>query len=177
MNTRRLVSNPPSSPKALPHRRRRFTEHSIFGRVQSEANYQTPVVDRNRGFPLAAPLPRQPSLNSGSMLPPAGADCPLLVSRALWCCSRRLRKSPSGRGFAGLLLAARSSSSVFPATVDSVIAAWPAVFNPGLSNSAPLAVGTSTVPKDDSIIVTGNVSTGDVRLPPHLSILPTPQKA
>jgi hypothetical protein len=46
-----------------------------------------------------------------------------------------------------------------------------------LSNSAPLAAGTSRALKDASIIATGNVSTGDVRLPPHLSILPAPQKA
>lgn len=168
MNTPRLVSNPPSSPKALPHRRRRFTEHTIFGRVWSEADYQTPVVDRNRGFPLAAPLPRQPSLYSKSMLPPAGADCPLLVSPALWCCSRHLRKSPSGRGFAGLQLVALFSSSAFLAIVDSVIAASPAVFNPGLSNAATLAAGISRVPKDDSTIATGNAPTGVARPWPRL---------
>ncbi|HEX9001171.1 MAG TPA: hypothetical protein VGB07_14800 [Blastocatellia bacterium] len=47
--------------------------------------------------------------------------------------------------------------------MDSVIAARPAVFNPGLSNAVRLAAGISRVPKDDSTIATGNAPTGVAR--------------
>jgi len=112
---------------------------------------------------LETPEPEatKPKSNSRFMLPSAGAIVQLSNDLPLVPCSdQRIRKSLSVKSFVIMATAVASSLSVLTATVDSAIAALPAVSNPASPNSAALASDTARVLKDARTSAAGRKITG-----------------